>query len=430
MNTVNKAILFFLVASVFSLIVFETFSNSLHKRVDGASDIVSRSLAVALTRYKSGGWNNYVSSVAVFDELKRAGINGNSSALRKVNLSPDTLPAATDHYNAVINSILYGHSKDQVGIDSENVETLLYQEGGYADYLFASFMLVGPYVESTPLIFLLIILISSLAFMASHQNQSSMVLLSCWYLSLFVLIFDAHTWTFVNARFFGVLGVLPALHVCLLFFKKEKKWIDLAACLVQGCVFAFAYHSRNSAGWIIFPVLTVGFFVLLQKQENTFVGQVRTICLTLASFALPAIAGVTLYLNSLHHSYYSDDYLPYHMRYHSAFVGLAQNPDLENRFKQQEAYQKPASIYFQHFTNYNGGLSDTLPVNAAANDLILEYTNKKLDQPQKRAFDSYMSAQSGTYKIRAHDRRIKDLYIKFLIENPIDSFFAHLYKVK
>ena len=233
--------------------------------------------------------------------------------------------------------------------------------------------------------------------------------------SAFLIELQSHVFylgmpTFWGMRHGSTLGLVPTLHLALLLAYRCK--LNLAAlglASIQVAILVLAIKMRGSAVWAV--ILLGGLtFVLAyaawrQADERSVSKLVRLVVRWPLLLVLAGMAINGLYTNSkLHPVYFTDDVLPYHGAWHSAFLGLNISPE------------------FWPLTGVDDGstaTSDRLGYVAA-----VAYLKK---QRFMRLESEYLSPWTSTYKMRLHDNIMRRVVLDLVVNHPRETASLYLY---
>ena len=183
-------------------------------------------------------------------------------------------------YNKIISQTITEAGNLSIA-DKENVHT--YQNDiGYIFYIIISFLIFGINLKSISIFFLSILFFSSVVFMFNFQkNNLYFFLLQTFLFALIIVIIgnyggSVQIASINNQRFLSVLAVIPALHLSLTFFTKNKLSTKfLLSTITQFLILIFLCHVRGTSMWaILFLILFYLFWILIniskKNKQNIF----------------------------------------------------------------------------------------------------------------------------------------------------------------
>jgi hypothetical protein len=153
--------------------------------------------------------------------------------------------------------------------------------------------------------------------------------------------------------------------------------------------------------WVFIVFLGLFFINYLKNKYNK--KNIKLLLINILGLIL-LISYKSIFISSIYHL---DDFLPNRMSWHSAYLGLAVNPDWNKKYGQE---------------HLNAG-GDAIAWNATTN-----YIRNKLgiyDQEKINAFT--LSPLSTTYRFGMHEKIIKTVYIDFIKNDPIFFIKTFLY---
>jgi hypothetical protein len=215
-----------------------------------------------------------------------------------------------------------------------------------------------------------------------------------------------------NYRFVTVLGILSAFHLALAVLRPPRaSVVSVLALIGQAALLFFVSTMRRSALWEVLWVATiagalVGLILLWRLNALKRWPQLDSAPLLVRrALSWPAIAFVMVFvvLGAAHNAKtdaayrFSDEWLPYHMVWHSLFVGLSLHPHWVRRFGQEYSDEKGEPQ-----------LGDALAIKAAEVWLERRYGIGK----------SYIVSPIYGYKYRTLERVLHDAFFDFARKNP------------
>jgi hypothetical protein len=263
------------------------------------------------------------------------------------------------------------------------------EDVGRVDYYKAAFSLFGFKVQSMHYLFFLLLLVSSLLFLAGFHRQLVPTVVLTTNLIVVNLIIDSNLFfeslpSISAYRAVSALAIIPICHLilCVLY---RVRLLSLAgsAGLAQAGLFIFVVWSRSSAQWGILAVLMVTALVGLRQRAWR---DPRCLAVWPVVAVLAGMLGLAIYSrNALHPAYFTDELLPSHFVWHSAYLGLAYNPDWP--FPEDSD-----AIAFVPSTKYLTAARPDIPVTQAP--------------------------LTNGYWFRLHDQIVRQLFLEFAREHP------------
>jgi hypothetical protein len=384
----------------------------------------ARAMAVAISDMHFHLNRGYVGYTAIFDELEKGGFTTNGGLIKNLGRTyPANLVdrALLDH---TLQTALNTPVPKDVGFGDHSLLSMGYAELGLVDYFKLTFHLFGYRVEGAFYIYFLLLGISVAAFILAYWRSSATLAIPILFLAAGNLIFSTdyfdniNSQSVANPRFISTLGILAGLHILMLMLGARRATIfQVALACVQTLIFAFTMSVRATLLWFVMLIVLVAIVqiaVLIARSEagRSVRASIGAWSAELAGLRLwPALIFLigtwtyqfTISMNT-HPSYELDDFLPSHLRYHNAFIGLKAHPQFYPLFGDK---------YYYHAD------SDTLGFLVA--DLFMM---KYYDVPESY----YLSPLYGGPKMRLDDRMAKKAYLQFIMQHPGFVIEAHIYK--
>jgi hypothetical protein len=303
----------------------------------------------------------------------------------------------------------------QVFVADGGLRTMVYDDVGIVDFVKVAFATFGFRIESLYYLFFAALLLSTVAFALQFWSKPfAQILLVCT-VSAFLIELQSQVFylgmpTFWGMRHGSTLGLVPTLHLALLLAYRCK--LNLAAlglASIQVAILVLAIKMRGSAVWAV--ILLGGLTVVLayaawrQADERSVSKLVRLVVRWPLLLVLAGMAINGLYTNSkLHPVYFTDDVLPYHGAWHSAFLGLNISPE------------------FWPLTGVVDGAAAT--TDSLGYVAAVAYLKK---QRFMRLESEYLSPWTSTYKMRLHDNIMRRVVLDLVVNHPTEAASLYLY---
>jgi hypothetical protein len=220
---------------------------------------------------------------------------------------------------------------------------------GYADFYNLAFRLFGFNAYSTHYLYFALLTIScalfALAFFDDPVAIGSLTLaVTAFFLLSSSSFFSYSVPSFAANRFLSTLAIVPLLHVLMTMLRSSPPArIMVVPLIIQALILSFAIAARASATWCLIAAAGTAVAILLIRRLSArklplSVQRLGPIARLTTAFSHPAIvtsailAAVFIAYSVVRDSwidsrYYQDDNYPHHLVWHSAYRGLAQNPD-------------------------------------------------------------------------------------------------------
>jgi hypothetical protein len=273
-------------------------------------------------------------------------------------------------------------------------------------------------VQSLYYLFFVVLSLSASVFRLQYwRRPMAPVLLLCnlvaFWLEIYTTMFTftPHMPSLWGMRHSSTLAVLPMWHVALLMaYRVRLSWSAVILGLIQIAIIVFAIRIRGSAAWTVIFLAGFAAFLAVQFWRNAQPGERSVAQVAKAALKWPflllvvCLAANKLYTDAkLHPAYFTDDIMPYHGAWHSAYLGIIASPTL------RAATGDP-----------NRTWGDAVGYEAA-----LQYLRKKGFIPTQA---EYLSPWTNTYKMRLHDNTMRAVYLDLVKEYPFTTLGLYLYE--
>ncbi|MBL6613428.1 MAG: hypothetical protein ISP49_00675 [Reyranella sp.] len=397
-----------------ALIIFALFTTGMRRGMDGAiaigeSEQTAWAVAISEMVY---GLDSYVAHTAVVDAIIRGvrnGTGGPADPKFRENLNnPDLL-------NAALSAALALGPQPEGFVAQRTLTTMLYDDIGIVDYDKIAFSLFGFRVQSLYYLFFVIVSLSTAAFLLQFWGKpvAQVLLLSnlaAFWLELNADIFMPDMPSFWGMRHGSTLAILPMWHLALLLVWRTR--LSLSAVVlasVQVAILVFATRIRGSAAWTVIFLACLSAFLAYRFWRSLEADQTSLFKVARAALRWPfvllliGLATSKIYTSGkLHPSYFTDDIMPYHGAWHSAYLGMIISP-----------------TFWATTGKDSGAWGD-----AIAYEVALRYLREKGFIAKE---GDYISPWTQTYKMRLHDRTMRAIYLDLVREYPFTTLGLYLY---
>jgi len=150
--------------------------------------------------------------------------------------------------------------------------------------------------------------------------------------------------TIFNVRFLSYLAVIPRIHIMILVLSWSRlSLLNLLLATLQLSLFFFSYSIRGSVIWMVLAIFSLPFFFLIVaaiRAKNlrlvTFSATFLKLSLWPVGLLQIAFAALSTYKSSnMHPAYLMDDFVPNHLRFHNAYLGLSHHPRFVELFGEE-----------------------------------------------------------------------------------------------
>jgi hypothetical protein len=290
---------------------------------------------------------------------------------------------------------------------------------GYADFYNLAFRLFGFNAYSTHYLYFSLLTAAFVFFgLAFFKDAVAVGSLTLSVTALFLLssssFFSDLTPSFAANRFLSTLAIIPLLHVVITMLRRASLTrFDVGSVGIQSLIMSFAIAARGSTAWCPIAAAGVGITIFLlrrwrvPKSERVRLRELGPIARQTKAYSHPAIVtGMIFFVAFITYSairgtwidarYYLGDNYPHHLVWHSAYIGLGQNPDWANErptYPDVPAGGDNAGFkLFQHVMTERG-----LPYASTTTEIYHQ---------------SY-------YRARAYEAFIRNQYLEFVIHHPL-----------
>lgn len=276
-----------------------------------------------------------------------------------------------------LSNMVYGHPKDYVGYagivnsfqriggslqaSNPNIREFIKDESnldlqdkrefpwgvndlGLIDFATIAFYIFGISTESLYYFYFLMLTTSVLSFVfcffKSCQKLVLLIFFLCSvYVTLFVLgLVDTQFGNINDARSFGILSMVPLLHILFTFTDREP--INLRSIfflLIQTLILIFVYFCRSSLIWQIGCIFLSAPFLFYLRVKNKFIlfserSKIALFVLPIV-FILIGLTFLNVYKRTMFHPEYFKAWGGGHQVWHNFLMGVAYHPELSRRYK-------------------------------------------------------------------------------------------------
>lgn len=312
--------------------------------------------------------------------------------------------------------------------------TVLAEDVGYADFYNLAFRIFGYDSRSTHFLYMTILAAAFVLYVLTYwRDNFSIGVLTLGIIALFLettsLIFSFYVPSVAANRFLSTLALIPLLHIVTATINSRELTVkEVSTLTLQIMIMAFAISCRSSAQWAAVAVLFIAFSFGIKKMPvprlknywqfgfthlHSFASGSRTPIDFVHNFIrIPKLLVVPILLliilisanlvekARLHPIYFSDDILPHHMVWHSAYIGLSVHPQWAEHLPMKELA---------------GLTGDGIPFT-----LSMIYL-------RDRGIPYLGGATGNNIRMRIHERVIRSAFFNYLKHNPWYSVQLYFY---
>ena len=316
-----------------------------------------------------------------------------------------------------VSAMSYGYFSDR------SLITMMYQDLGSVDYIKLSFNLFGRRIEALYYTFILILAVSAVLFLVTFPNSitAQLVLLAALFafrLELSTSIFTRDMPTFATVRHGSTLALIPVWYFALLTRDKRKvSWLSLVLAAGQLVILVFAITIRSTAIWAVvflgaLAVVCGSYrWLAAASADRTFRAWLRQVTPWPVIALVVALTIHGQYTRmKLHPVYFTDEMLPYHPLWHSAYLGFRYLPELYG-------FPVPEELIGADLLAFNAAVAYARSVHFMRND-----TNSPLA-------DGYFGVwNGGVPKWRLHDQLMRRIVLQIAARHPWKTIYLLAWK--
>ena len=186
-------------------------------------------------------------------------------------INSENLEQFKSYSNAFNEKLLEGKN-----LNIENPQNIILYENdiGTVFFFILAFKIFGLSLNSISLLFLSILIITSLLFYLNfHKNDKYFFLLQTILFALIVAIINNYggnreIFSLNNFRFFTVLSIIPLMHFLLIFFEEKIDFKSFLFTLPQILILIFSINTRSTILWSQFFILIIFSYVFFKMLKN------------------------------------------------------------------------------------------------------------------------------------------------------------------
>jgi hypothetical protein len=355
-----------------------------------------------------GSYIGYTSTIEELQKLMNRGAEGPNDPKILPNLSNGDL------INEAIANAVASVPRIPAFIAYGDLITMVYDDVGIVDYIKIAFSIFGFKIQSLYYLFFSLLSLSSAAFLVQYWRKpvAQAVLLASLFafvLELQTSIFNADMPTFWGLRHCSTLALVPLWHLAfLLLYRVRLSPSAIVLAAIQVAITVLAIKTRGSTLWVvIFLALLTAFLAFgawrrSSPHERSAIRLAKSLAMWPLMLMLAGMLADKLYTDSrLHPAYFTDDILPYHGAWHSAYLGIAVSPSFPEA--------QPML---------------TRGLDRGGYDAALAYLHAKSFIATEA---EYVSPWTHTHKMRLHDRTMRSAYLELVSNNPFKTLALYAY---
>lgn len=402
-----------LVVATTALLFEAGLSRGMHRVVPDSVDAAAQAVGIHISQ-KFHGTTGHVGRTEVLHELFRGGFTSRQNYLDPLGIQ---YPANAEMPDMLVKAMQNAINLKDLSPDPTFANRKLYapqaNDPGLVDFYALSFELFGYRAEAFYYFYFLILATAVALYLVCFYADTLPLVALAGFLVAFLLLMDsryfagAHTRTVHNQRFLGTLCLVSFLHLVFVFvIYRRPTPVRLVTTALQVALFTFVMFTRSSAAWMVVAIGVLGILIAFNRFDRPsteakgrrFVGTILSWPVLLLAVGL---GSSSIYKSSVLHPMYSVGiFLPYHMVWHNAYIGLGLHPDWKTLGDKYTGRDVPAPM------------SDNVGWIASALEAIERY-----GLPESYLFDGDIGGLPS-YKTALHDKLLKERYLRFMKEHP------------
>jgi hypothetical protein len=402
-----------LTIAVTALAFEEGLSQNMHRVVPDGVDMLAQTVGIDISQ-RFYGTTGYVGRTEVLETLFQGGFTGRQNYLDKLGIQYPANVEMPDRINSVIQGAL--RLKD-LPEDATFANRRLYapeaNDPGFVDYVHWSFEIFGFRVESFYYFYFLILSVSIALFLICFRTDAvPLVALSGIMVAFLILVSSqlfngSLTRSVYNQRFLGSLCVVPYLHLLFTLLIYRKPTLSrVVVTVLQAALLTFVMFTRSSAFWMILSFAAIiglnAMFRLGRPQEEKKATRAAKLVFSWPILLILGGLGCSLIYKSatLHPIYGIGIFLPYHMVWHNAYMGMGLHPDWKERGDKHNGQPIPDQG------------SDNMAWKAAVAE-----AEERYGLSEAYTVNGEVGGLPGI-KIALHEKLIKERFLRFAYQHP------------
>ena len=313
-------------------------------------------------------------------------------------------------------------------------------------FIFA-FKIFGLSINSISLLFLSIIIITSLFFYLNfHKNDKYFFLLQTILFALIIAIINNYggnreIFSLNNFRFFTVLSIIPLIHFILIFFEEKINIKSFLFTVPQIVILIFLINTRSTILWSQFFILIIFFYVFFKILKNFKRNKIK-ICLSSSLIIFNFLVMVffnNLVSNNLNKNYFDGAQIKKtQVTWHSMVQSILMFPKFHEKYVcSNKKINDPASLpylikcgeYPKIFNDSNkpSFYKDIIfyqPNDYFSSQAVINYLDR--NNISKNLGTGMESPTGLNYDLKLYNDILKKIYFDIIKNHPLDFLYIHL----
>lgn len=398
----------------------EGLDKAMHRVAPDSVEALAQTIGIEFSQ-RYHGTKGYVGRYEILETLFNGGLTGRQLYLDKLGITYPANVEMPDRMNEVIqNAATLKDLPQDASFSNRRLYAPEANDPGYVDYVSWSFDLFGIRLEALYYFYFLVLSASiALYLICFRADALPLIVLAAVMVAFLILVgsraFDSVLLRTVhNQRFLGALCVVSYLHLLFTVLIHRKPTLSrVVVTALQAALFVFVMFTRSSAFRTILSLATIiGLHVAFRlgrpPQEPRAANAARLALSWPVLMLVGGVAGSLIYKSAILHPIYSIGvFLPYHMIWHNAYMGMGLHPDWKERGDRHKGLVIPDQG------------TDNMAWLAAAAEAEERYGLAEVE-----TINTTVGGLAGI-KMALHEKLIKERFLRFALHNP--RFMLELY---
>jgi hypothetical protein len=406
------------------------YGEGLRQKMDRVApdsiEMLAQTIAVDISQ-RYHGTHGYVGRSEILQTLLQGGVTGRQNYLEPFGLKyPENGERPELIEKAINDALALKDLPTDATFGNQRLFAPEANDPGFVDYISLGFDLFGFQVDSFFYLYFLVFAVSIALFVICYHADALPLLVLSATVVAFLTLLDSQLFTNVNLRavhnqrFLGSLCLIPYLHLLFTFLVyRRATWSRVVVTVLQATLLTLLMFTRSSSFWMILSFAAVigvnAYFRLGRSFVETRVRRLAALAFSWPSFlVIGGLACSLAYKSAALHPIYSlDIFIPYHMVWHNAYMGLGLHPEWNERGDKHKGKPIP------------GALTDNMAWMGAVAEAD-EYYGLVEGNLNNNVVGGFAAP-----RMRLHEWLIRDRFLRFILHNPRFALEVYLwYKPK
>jgi hypothetical protein len=391
----------------------EGLSQGMHRVAPDSIDALAQTVGIDIS-HKFYGTTGYVGRFEVLETLFNGGFTSRQNYLDKLGIQYPANAEMPDRINrAIQDALALKGLPDDATFANRRLYAPEANDPGFVDYVSWSFDIFGYRVESLYYFYFLILSVSIALFLICFRADALPLVALSGVMVAFLILLNSQLFTSSNIRtvhnqrFLGSLCVVAYLHLLFTFLIYRRPTLSrVLVTVLQAALFTFVMFTRSSAFWMILSFAAIIganiMFRLGRPQEDKKATRAAKLVFSWPILLVLGGLGCSLVYKSatLHPIYGIGIFLPYHMVWHNAYMGMGLHPDWKERGDKHNGQPIP----------------DQGTDNMAWKAAVAE-AEERYGLSEAHTVNGEVGGLPGI-KMALHEKLIKERYLRFAYQHP------------